>query len=166
MGLTDAKVISLTPENYAEVTAGKAVFIKFFAPWCGHCKAMASDYEKLADAYASSEDKVIAEVDCTDDASEPLCKENGVQGFPTLKYGNPNALESYEGGRDYASLDNFVSTELKISCSPFNLELCSGEEKAEIEAVMALADDKIQAEIDAVDDIMKEAEEELEKGIE
>ena len=26
-------VISLTPDNYDEMTAGKAVFIKMFAPW-------------------------------------------------------------------------------------------------------------------------------------
>jgi hypothetical protein len=28
-----ADVPSLTPENYDELTAGKTVFLKFFAPW-------------------------------------------------------------------------------------------------------------------------------------
>jgi hypothetical protein len=29
----NAAVPSLTPDNYAELTDGKTVFIKFFAPW-------------------------------------------------------------------------------------------------------------------------------------
>jgi len=28
-----AEVPSLTPDNYDELTAGKTVFLKFFAPW-------------------------------------------------------------------------------------------------------------------------------------
>jgi hypothetical protein len=31
------EVPSLTPENYDKLTAGKTVFIKFFAPWVGDC---------------------------------------------------------------------------------------------------------------------------------
>jgi thiol-disulfide isomerase/thioredoxin len=30
----NAEVPSLTPDNYDEMTDGKTVFIKFFAPWC------------------------------------------------------------------------------------------------------------------------------------
>lgn len=29
-----ADVLSLTDANYEELTSGKPVFIKFFAPWC------------------------------------------------------------------------------------------------------------------------------------
>jgi hypothetical protein len=29
----NAEVPSLTPDNYDEMTAGKTVFLKFFAPW-------------------------------------------------------------------------------------------------------------------------------------
>ena len=39
----NAEVTSLTPENYDELTGGKTVFIKFFAPWCGYYKKMAPD---------------------------------------------------------------------------------------------------------------------------
>jgi hypothetical protein len=33
-----AAVPSLTPDNYDELTAGKTVFIKFFAPWVGRSR--------------------------------------------------------------------------------------------------------------------------------
>ena len=32
-GSVNADVPSLTPDNYDEMTDGKTVFIKFFAPW-------------------------------------------------------------------------------------------------------------------------------------
>ena len=33
-----ANAVELTPDNFEELTAGKTVFIKFQAPWWGHCK--------------------------------------------------------------------------------------------------------------------------------
>lgn len=127
---------------------------------------MAADWEKLADAFASSTDALIAEVDCTDEANEGICGENGVQGFPTLKYGNPSALEDYQGGRDYDSLKAFADENLKPMCSPFNLDLCEGEEKAKIESYTAMSEDDLKAKIAAVDEIIKTADEEFEKGLE
>merc|ERR1712012_892757 len=38
---------------------------------------------------------LIAEVDCTEEGNKDLCAANGVQGFPTLKWGDPSALETW-----------------------------------------------------------------------
>ena len=38
--------------------------VKFFAPWCGHCKKMKPDWDKLMEEYKDNEKVVVAEVDC------------------------------------------------------------------------------------------------------
>ena len=127
---------------------------------------MAADWETLAEDFALATDSLIAEVDCTLDETEGICKANGVQGFPTLKYGNPSALEDYQGGRDYESLKSFADENLKPTCSPFNLDLCVGEQKAEIETLFAMSESDLQAKVDAVDAVVKSAEEEFEASLE
>ncbi len=127
---------------------------------------MADDYEKLAAEYKSSADKVIAEVDCTDEVAKDLCQEHGVQGFPTLKYGNPSALSDYQGARTFDALNDFVKTELKVSCSPFNLELCNDDEKAQIGKIQNMSDKDLENEIDKVEKLLDEADAELQAGIE
>jgi len=84
----------------------KDVLIEFYAPWCGHCKSLAPTYEKLAKAYASEKNIVIASVDA--DAHRELGTRFGVTGFPTLKYfpKEDKAGQEYSAGRQ---LEDFVS---------------------------------------------------------
>jgi protein disulfide-isomerase A6 len=58
------------------------VIVEFFAPWCGHCKSLAPEYEKAASVLKGVV-KVVA-VDATA-GGEKLAGQYGVQGFPTLK---------------------------------------------------------------------------------
>merc|ERR1712154_408111 len=143
---TSAAVPSLTPDNYDAMGDGKTVFIKFFAPWCGHCKKMAPDWEKLAAEWEGNEIGLVAEVDCTAEG-KPLCDANGVRGFPTLKYGDPTALDDYQGGRTLDALSGFAKDNLKPICSPAKLELCDDDKKAEIETFMAKGVDELDAAI-------------------
>jgi len=158
-------VPSLTPDNYDSVTDGKTVFIKFFAPWCGHCKKMAPDWEKLSGEWEGHAVGLIAEVDCTADG-KPLCDANGVRGFPTLKYGDPSSLEDYQGGRDYAALAKFATENLKPVCSPSNLDLCDDDKKKEIADLMAKSDEDLTAAIEAEEKKLEEAEETFKSEVE
>merc|ERR1711959_508925 len=74
---------------------------------------------------------LIGDVDCTAEG-KPLCEQFGVQGFPTIKWGDTSALEDYQGGRDYDALKKFAKENLKPMCSPANIDLCDDEKKKEI----------------------------------
>jgi len=96
--------------------------------------------------YKDSATALVADVDCTA-AGKPLCDANGVQGFPTIKYGDPNALEKYEGGRDYDALKKFADENLKPLCSPSNMELCDDDSKAELEKLLATPLEELEKSI-------------------
>ncbi|KAJ2768198.1 hypothetical protein IWQ57_003638, partial [Coemansia nantahalensis] len=106
-----AGVVELTPKNFKSVVDGsKDVLVKFYAPWCGHCKNMAEDYVKLAGGYDHDDSVVIAEVNADDHRA--LGDKYGVQGFPTLKFfpkgGDVGSPEDYSEGRDLDSMSGFV----------------------------------------------------------
>jgi len=92
-------------------------------------------WDSLAKEYEGSDSIVIADVDCTLDASKDLCSKYGVRGYPTIKYftGTTGPMgDKYEGGRNLDDLKKFASENLGPSCSPDNLDLCNDDQKAEI----------------------------------
>jgi len=103
-------------------------------------------WDKLMKKFKDSKTVIVADVDCTA-AGEPLCKEHGVQGYPTIKYGDPSALEDYQGGRDFDDLKKFASEELKPSCSPTNIDLCDDDKKKAIQDLQALSADDLEEKI-------------------
>jgi len=104
-------LLKLDHANFEESVKTGVVFVKFFAPWCGHCKRLAPTWEKLAEAYKDVEGVKIAHVDCTagDNENRALCDAQGVNGFPTLNiYNNGEKVEEYNGKRDLSDLQAFV----------------------------------------------------------
>jgi hypothetical protein len=99
---------------------------------------MKPDWDKLMDAFADSPTAMIGDVDCTAEG-KPLCDANGVKGYPSIKFGDPSALEDYQGGRDYDSLFKFAEEKLKPMCSPSNIDLCEDDMKAEIKKFQDMA---------------------------
>jgi len=102
----------------------------FYAPWCGHCKAMKPDFEKLEAYYEDSTSVTVGKVDCTE--NEALCGDLGVRGYPTLKYwlageGFQDAHD-YESGRSYDDLAAFIEDNLAAMCSITDTKDCSEKE--------------------------------------
>jgi len=114
-------------------------------------------WDKLMKEYAGHDSAGVFDIDCTAEG-KPLCDANGVRGFPTIKWGNPGALEAYEGGRDYDSLLKFASENLKPTCSPSNIELCGDEKKAEIEKFSSMSAADLEAAIKEGDESISAAE--------
>lgn len=106
--------------------------------------------------FKGHESILIADVDCTAEG-KTLCGTIGVQGYPTLKHGDPGSLEKYEGGRTYEDLEKFALT-LKPGCSPSNIDLCDDEQKEEIATIQALSKEELAAAIKEGEDAIAEAE--------
>lgn len=121
---------------------------------------MKPDWDKLMEEYADSATQLIGDVDCTADG-KPLCDANGVRGYPTIKWGDPGALEDYQGGRDLDSLKKFAEENLKPVCSPSNIDLCEDDKKAEIQKFQAMSDEDLSAEIKTKEEEAEKAEEDF-----
>lgn len=100
--------VELTDDTYnSAISDGKVYFVKYYAPWCGHCKRLAPTWDELADA-VSGTNVVIAKVDCT--VAKSVCTGAGVQGYPTLKLvQNGKVKEDYRGSRDLTALKSFAA---------------------------------------------------------
>ncbi|KAM9261411.1 protein disulfide-isomerase A2 [Cariama cristata] len=85
----------------------KNVFVKFYAPWCSHCQAMAAAWEELGERYKDHEDIVIAEMDATANELENIT----INGFPTLHYfpaGPGRKMVEYKSTRDVETFSKFL----------------------------------------------------------
>lgn len=113
-------VVKLVSHNYDSIVndISKDVFVKYYAPWCGHCKRLAPIWEELADIFeskSSASDVVIANVDHTaNDVDTPYV----IEGYPTLIFYPANGKINpktglregilYTDGRDLESFLAFI----------------------------------------------------------
>lgn len=118
---------------------------------------MKPDWDKLMEEYKDSKSVLIADADCTADGKE-LCNEVGVRGYPTIKFGDPNNMEDYKGGRTLKDMQKHAEENLGPSCGPDNLDLCDDEKKAEITKFAAMSVADLDAFIKEADDKMVKTE--------
>lgn len=104
-----------------------------------------------------SDTQLVADVDCTA-GGEPLCNDAGVEGFPTLKWGDPSDLQDYNGGRSYEDLKAFAEENLKPLCSIKNIDLCDDEKKALITKYQGMTVEALQEEVSKEEERVQDAE--------
>ncbi|XP_061576706.1 protein disulfide-isomerase A3 [Cololabis saira] len=110
-------VLDLTDDDFdSRIGDHDLVLVEFFAPWCGHCKRLAPEYEVAATRLKGIVS--LAKVDCT--TSSNTCSKYGVSGYPTLKiFRDGEESGPYDGPR---SADGIVGF-LKKQAGPASVEL-------------------------------------------
>jgi hypothetical protein len=122
-------------------------------------------WDKLSAEFQDSKTAVVADVDCTA-GGQSLCNEIGVRGYPTIKYGDPNNLEDYKGGRDFDSLKKFAEANLGPTCGPANLDLCDDAKKADIEKFSKMSASDLEAAIKEKTEAMETLETDFKEFVE
>merc|ERR1719464_1255630 len=125
---------------------------------------MKPDWDKLIDEFKDSKHALVADVDCTG-AGSSLCQKHDVSGYPTIKYGDPSDLKSYEGGRDFEALKKFASENLLPICGPDNLDLCTDAEKKQIKKLQKYDVDELEINIEEGDEKIKKMQDESKKAM-
>lgn len=169
--------IVLTSETFDATTMNsKPTFVKFFAPWCGHCKKMKPDWDKLASNVDSGK-ITIADVDCTGEGKK-ICEAQDIKGFPTLKYFEEGDVDDYEGERTYEKLKEFADNISSMKkCSSNKKENCNDSELAllnkyadysvtEVETQILKIKEEIEKLDTAMSELLKELQSQYDKAME
>ncbi|XP_060116226.1 LOW QUALITY PROTEIN: protein disulfide-isomerase A3 [Heteronotia binoei] len=110
-------VLELSDDDFDTGLADRSLaLVEFYAPWCGHCKRLAPEYESAATRLKGI--VPLVKVDCT--ANSNTCNKYGVSGYPTLKiFRNGEESGAYDGPR---TADGIVS-HLKKQAGPASVAL-------------------------------------------
>ena len=84
--------------------------VMFYAPWCGHCKRLKPEWEKVKSEYQGN--VTIHEVNC--DENPEIAKTHNIQGFPTLRFfpsgtSDPSSAVEYDGERSKSAIIDFIN---------------------------------------------------------
>ena len=117
----DEDVYVLVGKSFKDVIGKeKDVFVEFYAPWCGHCKRLAPEYEKVGAAFKEVENVVIAKIDATENDTP-----EEIKGFPTLIFypKEQSKGEKYNGERTAEAIIEFVKSKATVDVSNVKTEL-------------------------------------------
>ncbi|XP_039037633.1 protein disulfide isomerase-like 1-4 [Hibiscus syriacus] len=106
----DKDVVVLKHGNFSDfIEKIKFVMVEFYAPWCGHCQALAPEYAAAA-TELKGEEVVLAKVDATEE--NELAQEYDVQGFPTVYFFVDGEHKPYPGARSKDAIVTWIKKKI------------------------------------------------------
>ncbi|KAI0393870.1 protein disulfide-isomerase [Xylariaceae sp. FL0594] len=140
-------VVQLKKDDFESyIKENSLVLAEFFAPWCGHCKALAPEYEEAATTLKEKDIKLV-KVDCTEEAD--LCQSYGVEGYPTLKiFRGLDNISPYTGQRKAAAITSYMIKQSLPAVSILNADTLEEFKTADKVVLVAYVDsaDKASSE--------------------
>ena len=84
--------------------------VLFYAPWCGHCKALKPTWEQLAEKYHGKQvgDYMVKVEKVNADENPEVTRELNIDGFPTVLLFKDGDTIPYSGDRSMESLETFL----------------------------------------------------------
>ncbi|KAF2284658.1 hypothetical protein GH714_028868 [Hevea brasiliensis] len=123
--IDDKDVVVLKERNFSDfIENHKFVMVEFYAPWCGHCQALAPEYAAAA-TELKGEDVALAKVDATEDSE--LAQEYDVQGFPTVYFFVDGVHKPYPGQRTKDAIVTWIKK--KIGPGIYNITTLDDAER-------------------------------------
>ncbi|KAF7488811.1 Protein disulfide-isomerase A3 [Sarcoptes scabiei] len=131
-------VLDLTEDFDSSIGLHETVLVKFYAPWCGHCKRLAPEYEEAAKKLKSHDPPIVlAKVDCTSDKGKDVCSVHGVNGYPTLKIFKDGEFSSeYNGPRQSDGIVKYMKSKVGPASKLFS-------DKSQLQAALDKASDVV-----------------------
>mmetsp|Transcript_57359 Transcript_57359/g.136334 ORF Transcript_57359/g.136334 Transcript_57359/m.136334 type:complete len:348 (-) Transcript_57359:149-1192(-) len=150
--------LELTDANFKKTIEGKGAILFFQAPWCGHCRKLQPDWDKLKKEFADTPNVIVGQLDCTAGA-QSTCGQAGVQGYPTLKLYRNGNMEDYNGARSYDALKREIVGKLnpKPACSLESKDACSKEDREVLEESEGMSKADRAAKIKEIEQEIKDA---------
>ncbi|KAJ5542344.1 hypothetical protein N7535_004764 [Penicillium sp. DV-2018c] len=128
--------IPLTAESFQSLvtTTHDPWIIKFYVPWCGHCQALAPNWNSMA---KEMKDKLnVGEVNC--ELEKRLCEDARVNAYPTIYFFRGGERVEYTGLRGLGDLVSYTNKAVGVGSTIKDVDATQFKELEQTEEVLFL----------------------------